>query len=81
MARISPVEPDQATPAVRSLYETLRADLGIEPNNFFKTMAHNPELLRPLIEFSRVLLESGDQLFADAPPPHVFGHRHLPQLH
>lgn len=59
MARINPVEPDTATPAVRSLYETLRADLGIEPNNFFKTMAHNPELLRPLIEFSRVMLESG----------------------
>jgi alkylhydroperoxidase family enzyme len=60
MARIAPIEPAQATPEVRSLYETLRADLGIEPNNFFKTMAHNPELLKPLIEFSRAMLEGGD---------------------
>jgi alkylhydroperoxidase family enzyme len=59
MARINPIEPQEAPPVVKSLYETLRADLGIEPNNFFKTMAHNPELLRPLIEFSRVMLEGG----------------------
>ena len=59
MARIAPVEPQQASPEVKSLYETLRADLGIEPNNFFKTMAHHPELLAPLIEFSRVMLEGG----------------------
>ena len=59
MARISPVEPHEASPVVRDLYEQLRADLGIEPNNFFKTMAHHPELLKPLIEFSKVMLEGG----------------------
>lgn len=59
MARISPIEPAQADAEVASLYSTLRADLGIEPNNFFKTMAHNPELLEPLIAFSRAMLEGG----------------------
>lgn len=59
MARIKPVEPQQATPEVKKLYELLRVDLMIEPNNFFKTMGHHPELLRPLIEFSRVMLEGG----------------------
>ncbi|HEY9721450.1 MAG TPA: hypothetical protein V6D47_05525 [Oscillatoriaceae cyanobacterium] len=59
MARMSPLEPRDANREVRSLYDLLRKDLMIEPNNFFKTMAHHPELLRPLIEFSRVMLEGG----------------------
>lgn len=59
MARIAPVEPRDASREVRSLYDLLRQDLKIEPNNFFKSMAHHPELLRPLIEFSRVMLEGG----------------------
>lgn len=59
MARIAPVEPTEATTEVQGLYTKLRADLGIEPNNFFKTMAHNPELLAPMIEFSKVMLEGG----------------------
>lgn len=59
MARLDPIEPHEASPEVAALYQQLQRDLIIEPNNFFKTMAHSPELLRPLIEFSRVTLESG----------------------
>lgn len=59
MARLTPIEPVEAPPAVRELYTRLREALLIEPNNFFKTMGHSPELLAPLIEFSRVMLEGG----------------------
>lgn len=59
MARIDPIEPQQAPPAVAALYDKLRQDLGIEPNNFFKTMGHSPVLLKPLIEFSHAMLENG----------------------
>lgn len=59
MARIKPLEAQEASPAIRALYGTLREELLIEPNNFFKTVAHAPELLGPLIAFSRVLLEEG----------------------
>jgi alkylhydroperoxidase family enzyme len=57
--RIHPVEPSEATPEVKALYQQLTASLGIEPNNFFKTMGRNPELLKPLIDFSEVTLEKG----------------------
>lgn len=59
MARIEPLETQDAPPAVRALYGHLREELFIEPNNFFKTIANAPELLGPLIAFSRVLLEEG----------------------
>lgn len=59
MARLTPIEPDKASPTVQALYRRLQEGLLIEPNNFFKTMGHAPELLAPLIEFSRVMLESG----------------------
>lgn len=59
MARINPVEPAQATPEVQALYEDLRRELGIEPNNFFKTMGHSAVLLGPMIAFSNAMLEKG----------------------
>ena len=59
MARIPPIEIDQAEPAVRALYEQLRLTLGIEPNNFFKTLAHQPALLSPMIDLTGALLEGG----------------------
>ena len=59
MPRIRPIEPKDANPRLQALYAQLTEDLGIEPNNFFKTMGHSPDLLRPRIEFSRVMLEGG----------------------
>jgi 4-carboxymuconolactone decarboxylase len=59
MARLTPIESEQASPTVQALYKRLREGLMIEPNNFFKTMGHAPELLDPLVEFSRVMLEAG----------------------
>lgn len=59
MARINPLETQDAPPAVRALYGTLRQELMIEPNNFFKTIANAPDLLGPMIAFSRALLEEG----------------------
>lgn len=59
MARIEPIEPQNATPTVGALYDQLRKDLNIEPNNFFKTMGHSPVLLKPLIDFSFAMLENG----------------------
>lgn len=59
MARIQPIEPDKAPPAVREVYTRLRNALLIEPNNFFKTMGHAPDLLGPLVELSGVMLEAG----------------------
>lgn len=59
MSRIPPIQPKEASPAVGALYQQLRQDLVIEPNNFFKTIAHAPDLLGPMIAFSRVLLEEG----------------------
>jgi AhpD family alkylhydroperoxidase len=59
MARINPIEPQDATPVIKALYQDLRTSLLIEPNNYFKTLAHTPELLKPLIELSRAMLESG----------------------
>ena len=59
MARLKPIEPAEASPAVLALYERLREGMMIEPNNFFKTMAHSPGILAPLIEFSAVMLEGG----------------------
>lgn len=59
MARIAPIRPEEASPAVAALYERLRQTLGIEPNNFFKTLAHQPELLAPMIELTGALLEGG----------------------
>lgn len=59
MPRITPIQPTEATPEVKDLYKHLTASLGIEPNNFFKTMGRNPELLKPLIDFSEATLERG----------------------
>lgn len=59
MSRISPIQPSEATPAVSALYQQLRQELTIEPNNFFKTLAHNPDALGPVIALSRVMLEEG----------------------
>ena len=59
MARIPPLDPSAASAPVQALFARLRRDLYIEPNNFFKTMGHAPDLLAPLIAFSRVLLEEG----------------------
>lgn len=59
MARIEPLEPQDAPPAIRALYDNLRQELMIEPNNFFKTVANAPDLLGPMIAFSRALLEEG----------------------
>lgn len=59
MARLTPIEFNEASPPVQALYTRLREGLLIDPNNFFKTMGHHAELLGPLIEFSRVMLESG----------------------
>lgn len=59
MARIPPIEPDKAPPAVREVYTRLRSALLIEPNNFFKTMGHAQDLLPPLVELSGAMLEAG----------------------
>lgn len=59
MPRLTPVQPDQASPEVKELYKHLRDSLGIEPNNFFKSFGRNPEILKPLIDFSAATLESG----------------------
>ncbi|MDB5098813.1 MAG: hypothetical protein JWM80_3234 [Cyanobacteria bacterium RYN_339] len=59
MARIPPIEPDKAQPQVREVYTRLRTALLIEPNNFFKTMGHAPDLLAPLVELSGAMLEAG----------------------
>lgn len=59
MARIEPLESKDAPAPIRQLYGHLRQELMIEPNNFFKTIAHAPDLLGPLIAFSRALLEEG----------------------
>lgn len=59
MARIQPIEPDKAVPTVQAVYQRLRGALLIEPNNFFKTMGHAPDLLGPLVELSGAMLEGG----------------------
>lgn len=57
--RIRPLEFQDATAEQRALYERLREDLGIEPNNFFKTIGHHPGLLGPMIAMSQAMLEDG----------------------
>lgn len=59
MPRILPVEPQDANPEQQALYARLKEDLGIEPNNFFKTIARQPTLLEPMIALSQAMLEDG----------------------
>lgn len=48
MARVSLIEPDQATPEVKEIYEkTLKG----KPGNVQKTLAHRPEMLKNFLGF------------------------------
>jgi alkylhydroperoxidase family enzyme len=48
MARVSYVEPQQAPPEVKTIYEQ---KLKGKPNNLQKALAHRPELLTRFIDF------------------------------
>ena len=48
MARISLVEPDQATPDVKEIYEQ---KLKGKPGNVQKALAHRPEMLKNFLSF------------------------------
>ncbi len=48
MARISLIEPEQASPAVKEIYEKL---LRGKPGNFHKAFAHRPESLKNFVAF------------------------------
>jgi AhpD family alkylhydroperoxidase len=48
MARLSYVEPDQAPPEVREIYDKM---LGGKPGSVQKLLAHRPELLKTFLAF------------------------------
>jgi alkylhydroperoxidase family enzyme len=48
MARISLVEPEQASPEVKEIYEQ---KLRGKPGNVHKAMAHRPEVLKNFLSF------------------------------
>ncbi len=57
--KIQPLEKNQAAQAARSVYETLEKKMG-RVINFFKVMAHKPNVLGPFLEFY-------SQVWADGP--------------
>lgn len=52
MARIPYMEPDQAPPAVREVYDVLKR----EPLNIFKLIAHAESAFQPLMRFGAAIL-------------------------
>ncbi len=48
--KIEPLEKNQAVESVRSTYEALERKMG-RVLNFFKVMAHKPNVLGPFLEF------------------------------
>ncbi len=59
MARIKPIEKEEATDEVRIIYRDIEAAFGMVPN-LFKTYAHFPALLRVNWEKTKALMMGGE---------------------
>jgi uncharacterized peroxidase-related enzyme len=58
MARLTPIDPAQADPSVKGLFEDFLRERGAVPN-MFRTLAHDPELLRTWFAMFRATLREG----------------------
>jgi uncharacterized peroxidase-related enzyme len=63
MARVSYIEPDQAPPEVKEVYETL---LRGKPGNAQKVLAHRPEMLKNFLPFYSSVGRSLDRKLYEA---------------
>lgn len=61
MPRYLPIQPDAANADIQKIYLEVENDLGFVPN-FIKTLAHSPELLRPVAELYRAALAGPSSL-------------------
>ena len=58
MARVSPVEPTQADPSLKPLFEDFIRERGAVPN-MFRTLAHDPRILQTWFDMFRATLAEG----------------------
>ena len=58
MARVSPVEPSQADPSLQPLFADFLKERGAVPN-MFRTLAHDPEVLKTWFAMFRATLREG----------------------
>lgn len=59
MARISAVEPAQADPSLKPLFDDFLRERGAVPN-MFRTLAHDPKLLQTWFDMFRATLREGE---------------------
>ena len=58
MARIRPLNPEEADPQTRELFESFRRERGAVPN-MFRTMALRPEIGETAAEHMRAIFNTG----------------------
>jgi alkylhydroperoxidase family enzyme len=58
MARVAPVDPSQADPSLKPLFDDFIRERGAVPN-MFRTLAHDPEVLKTWFAMFRATLREG----------------------
>ncbi len=58
MARIRPLDPEEATPEARAVLETFQQERGNMPN-MFRTMARRPEIMETAAAHMRAIFTTG----------------------
>lgn len=59
MARVSAIDPAQADPSLRGLFEDFLRERGAVPN-MFRTLAHDPKILQTWFDAFRATLREGE---------------------